>query len=177
MHPFDIIFIITAIITVIIGVRRGLVGELFRCIALAAGFFVAFLYQGTVASFLPRFLSGVSGPLSFFLAFVVTALLVLGIGWVVKKIVHLTPLGWADYLFGGTIGILKTVLFFWMICLACSAFPACIHHVRRSSVYQTYTKLPSPVRLQGLSAFRARLLPAIPYSLPPVKKMRIPDGK
>jgi hypothetical protein len=84
---------------------------------------------------------------------------VLGLGWVVRKMVHLTPLGWIDSLFGGVLGLLKAVILFWMLCLAFTIFPFGIDKLalHRSMVFQTYKKLPGIVKLPGLNKLRETL--------------------
>ncbi len=156
MHTLDILFIIAAFFFVIIGIRRGLIGELFRLTALVLGFFVAFLYYPEIANlcrFKPAYLQN---AVAFTLIFLIVALAVIGIGWLLKKIVHLTPLGWVDGFFGGVIGFLKTVLIFWVICLSLAVFPpgSFILRLHRSLVFQTYKKLPPGMKLSGVAGVR-----------------------
>ena len=75
-----------------------------------------------------------------------------------KKAVHLTPLGWVDSVFGGAIGGVKTVMIFWVICLTVASLPQSKYTggARRSFVYRTYEELPRTVKLSGLMKTRAR---------------------
>ncbi|MCU0608623.1 MAG: CvpA family protein, partial [Chitinispirillaceae bacterium] len=139
MHTFDILFIIGSMFFIIVGVRRGLIGEVFRIIALVAGFLVAFLYFSDLSPYL-RFASpSIANPVAFSLIYLATAILILLTGWMLKKIIRLTPLGWVDYSFGGAIGLCKAVILFWIVCLSLSAFPASRAklNMNRSTVYLT----------------------------------------
>lgn len=159
MQILDLLFVIAAAFFVVVGVRRGLIGETFRLAAIIAGFFVAFLYYpelGRVVRFHPTY---ISNGLAFAIIFVCVALAVIGAGWVVKKIIHLTPLGWVDYIFGGALGFIKTALIFWIVCLSISAFPAnrTKSGMTRSVVFKTYQKLPHGIKLDGVTSVRKAL--------------------
>lgn len=159
MHTLDILFVVIALVFVIIGIRRGLVSELFRLIALVAGFLAAFLYYPKAAAFLTFVPPPVSLTFAFIVLFIVTALIVLAIGWVIRKMIHLTPLGWIDHLFGGAIGFLKTVFLFWILCFAFAMFPLRIDKMilHRSTVFQIYKKLPGCLKPAGLIRLRKTL--------------------
>ena len=168
MHTFDILFIIAGAFFMFIGIRRGLVGELFRLLALIVGFFAAFLYYQEVAALLRFAPPTLARAASFTLIYLAAALAVVGVGWVIKKVIHLTPLGWIDYLFGGAIGLTKTVLIFWIICLSLSAFPLSRPklNVNRSFVFQTYKNLPRSLRLDGITAVRDALKKTADFDVP-----------
>jgi membrane protein required for colicin V production len=168
MHTLDILFIVAAAFFIYTGVRRGLIGELFRLVALAAGFCVAFMFYPDLADkihFNPRYLSG---AVAFLLLYLAAALSILGLGWLLKKAVHLTPLGWADYLFGGTIGLLKAAIIFWVVCLSLSSFPASASrlHANRSLVYKTYKQLPGTMKLADMMKLRNSLKKEVDHDVP-----------
>ncbi len=174
MHILDILFAVIGIISIIIGFRRGLVSELFRLLALLAGFLAAYLFYRRGSEYLTFVPRQLSSTLSFIVLFIVAALVVLGIGWLIRKMIHLTPLGWIDSLLGGVIGLLKTFTLFWMLCLGFTLFPFAIskltlHH---SLVYQTYRKLPGCLKMSGLTQLREMLkidtVPAMQHH--PLKK-------
>jgi membrane protein required for colicin V production len=159
MHTLDILFAIIAVVFVIIGIRRGLISELFRLIALVAGFLAAFLYYPKAAAFLTFVQPPLSFTIGFIILFIVTALIVLIIGLAIRKMIHLTPLGWIDHLFGGAIGLLKTVFLFWILCCAFAMFPLGINKMilHRSTIFQTYKKLPGFLKPAGLARLRETL--------------------
>jgi uncharacterized membrane protein required for colicin V production len=158
MHIIDILFLAAAGFFIFTGTRRGLIGEVFRLAGLAAGFAVAFLYYKELAGIFRFNPPHAAGALAFTVIFLAVLLAVIATGQLLKKAVHLTPLGWVDSVFGGAIGGAKAVLIFWVICLSLSSFPQSkfaggVHH---SIVFQTYKKLPPAVKLSGLMKKRAR---------------------
>jgi uncharacterized membrane protein required for colicin V production len=160
MHILDILFIAAAAFFVFTGARRGLIGEIFRLAGLAAGFIVAFIYfqeLGKHFHFNPQYAANAA---AFTVIFLAVLLAVIGTGQLLKKAVHLTPLGWVDSIFGGAIGGCKTVLIFWVICLSCAALPPTkfVSEARRSFVFQTYKRLPPSMKLPGLMKTRTRLI-------------------
>jgi uncharacterized membrane protein required for colicin V production len=65
MHTLDIFFCIAAVFFIVVGVRRGLIGELFRLLALVFGFIVAFLYYPDLARLFRISSSPLSTPVCF----------------------------------------------------------------------------------------------------------------
>ena len=156
MHTIDILFGIAAVFFIVTGVRRGLVGEVFRLFALIAGVAAGFIFYPEVAVVFHFSNQYVSNALAFIVLFLIAALIVLGFGWVIKKIIHLTPLGWIDYLFGGAIGLVKALFIFWVICLSFASFPATVKKmkVNNSIVFAAYKKLPAGVKLDAMLKLR-----------------------
>ena len=168
MHTIDVVFFIACVFFIIIGIRRGLVGEVFRLLALSAGFCAAFLFYKEAAVWF-HFSNGyLSNALAFIVIFLIAAIIVVGIGWIIKKIIHLTPLGWVDRFFGGTIGFVKTVFIFWVICLSFASFPATLKKmkVNRSIVFTTYKKLPSTLKLDAMLEIRDSLKRTVDRKIP-----------
>src|SRR5664279_672487 len=114
MHTIDILFFIACLFFIITGIRRGLIGEIFRLLALVAGFCAAFLFYAEIARYISFGKPYFPNALAFIVIFLIAALSIIGIGWIIKKIIHLTPLGWADYLFGGILGLAKATFIFWV---------------------------------------------------------------
>jgi membrane protein required for colicin V production len=168
MHTIDILFLIACIFLIIIGIRRGLVGEVFRLLALAAGFCAAFLYYPEAAAYLHFGNRYFCNALAFIVIFLAAALIIIGIGWVIKKIIHLTPLGWIDYFFGGVIGLVKAMFIFWVICLSFASFPATVNKmkVNNSFVFATYNKLPPALKLDAILQFRNSMKKNIDRKIP-----------
>lgn len=159
MHTFDIIFAVLAAIFIIIGIKRGFIGEIIRLIAMICGFFGAFLYYSNISELLhfiklPVYLKN---ALSFTVLYIIIVLTFLAIGWVIKKIIHLTLLGWLDRLLGAVLGFLKTVLLAWIICLSISTFHKTEANFKKSTVYRIYLHLPSTMRLTELTKTRENL--------------------
>lgn len=158
MHTIDIILAVIGVIFVIIGIKRGLTGELIRITAMVVGFVVAFLYYTDITRYLIalKIPLAVKNALSFFLIYAATALVILLIGWIIKKLINLTLLGWADRALGAVMGVIKTIIVAWIICLFISSFP--VKRVQtdlsQSYVFTTYKKLPANLRLDSLIKVR-----------------------
>jgi len=158
MHTLDILFIIAAVFFIFTGTRRGLIGEVFRLAALAAGFIAAFLYYPELAKFFRFSQPYAANAAAFTLIFLAVLLAIIGIGLLLKKAIHCSPLGWVDSLFGGAIGGAKTVLIFWVVCLSCASLPPTkfARGLHDSFVFQKYKKLPPAAKLPSLIKMRAR---------------------
>lgn len=168
MHALDIIFAAIAILFTIIGIKRGLIGEVVRLVAMVAGFFIAFIYyddftRHTIISKLPL-QTELKNAVSFFIIYIVCLLAIIGIGWIIRKAIHLTPLGIVDRIAGGTIGILKATLIAWVVCLSISSLP--VKRVqtdfKTSIVYRTYKSLPKPLSLKSMLKLRNQLRTIFP---------------
>jgi uncharacterized membrane protein required for colicin V production len=154
MHTIDIIFAVIGVIFIIIGIKRGLTGEIFRVVAMVLGFIIALLYFNEITPYLSvlKVPQQVINGLAFFLLYLITALLILLIGWIIKKAINLTIFGWIDRILGGCIGVFKTVLIAWVVCLSISSFQvkrlqADLSH---SIVYSSYQHLPSNLHLKAV---------------------------
>ncbi len=154
MHTLDIIFLVLGIIFLVIGVKRGLSGEIIRVLAMVLGFVFAFVYYSDVVTFF----SDIKTPLqvknaaAFVAIYIVVVLLILFLGWIIKKLINFTMLGWIDRILGGFVGLLKTALLAWAVCLSISSF-----HIKsiqtdfsQSIVYSSYKKLPENLHLKAL---------------------------
>lgn len=154
MHTLDIIFLVLGLIFLVIGIKRGLSGEIIRVLAMVLGFVFAFVYYNDIAAFF----SDIKTPLqiknaaAFVIIYIVVVLLVLILGWIIKKLINFTMLGWIDRILGGFIGLFKAALLAWAVCLSISSF-----HVKsiqtdfsQSIVYSTYKKLPDNLHLKAL---------------------------
>jgi membrane protein required for colicin V production len=180
MHTLDILFIIAGAFFIFVGVRRGLIGELFRLIALIVGFFVAFLYYPDLVKFCRFNPPYLANAVTFTLIFLAVFLAIIGTGWLLKKIVHLTPLGWIDSFFGGAIGLAKAAFIFWVICLSCASFPLgkFTREVHHSIVFQMYDKLPPGMKFSGVANLRALFKKNISQDMPQKqKKPQLPKKK
>ncbi|MBD3344260.1 MAG: hypothetical protein GF401_04270 [Chitinivibrionales bacterium] len=146
MHVFDIIISIIAALFIIVGIKRGLIGEAFRLIALIAGFAVAVTGYRTLfphLTFIPLS-DSTKLVISFLLLFFATVILVLGTGWLIRKIVRLTVLGWVDRLCGGCIGLIKAFIIAWIFVLSAvsSPFPWVEDKLGDSIVFSYLSKFP-----------------------------------
>ncbi len=158
MHLFDILFLGLAGALIVLGIWRGLITEAFRLLAVFLGFVTAVrTYDDVYAriDFL-SLASGVKVVLAFLVVFVGTAAVVLVVGWLLRKMVHLTLLGWVDRLGGGCIGLAKTFVVAWAVSLMLEALPAPKLHtsLQESFVYAACAQLPTRLRLPGMDSTR-----------------------
>jgi membrane protein required for colicin V production len=150
MHVFDIVAAVIAAMLMIVGIKRGLIAELFRLLAIATGFISALmlyhtLYEKLKALPLPQ---GLTRALSFLLIYATTALLVLLVGWIVRKVAQLSLMGWADHLLGGIIGLIKAVMLLWLCTILIDASPL-----------DTFKKSMAASRTYALIRIKPRTLP------------------
>lgn len=151
MHPVDIVFAALTAVLMILGVKRGLVTEAFRFVAVVAGFAAAAAYYKPLAARLAfiHLSSGATVAIAFIALFVVAVLAVAALGWVVRKAIHMTVLGWVDRLGGGVLGAAKAVLVAWVLSLAAAAIPAPGIHgwLKPSLTYSVCRWLPMDLAL------------------------------
>jgi membrane protein required for colicin V production len=146
MHIFDICALAFALVFVVIGIKRGFVIELFRLFAVVGGFFGAYLFYSLVFARID-FIK-VSHEIRTIIAFVITFCAVffvfIAVGWVIKKIIHFSMLGWLDRMWGGIFGLVKACLIIWALSLIIAV--GLPHDLRAglstSIAYATFTKLP-----------------------------------
>jgi membrane protein required for colicin V production len=151
MHTLDIILGIITLVLVIVGIKRGLTGEIFRITALVAGFIIAFLYYNEITPLLGslKIALHIKNALAFFLLYIAVALLILLIGWLVKKVINMTVFGWFDRLLGAGVGFAKALIIAWAVCLSVSSLPT-KNDFTKSVVYTNYKKLPKNFHLTAV---------------------------
>lgn len=154
MHTIDIIFALIGLVFLIIGIKRGLTGELIRVAAMVFGFIFAFLYYNDFAQYFLdlKIPLQIKNTLAFFLIYAITAVVILLIGWLIKKVINLTVLGWVDRFLGAFVGLLKTALLAWIVCLSISSFniKSLQSDLSQSFIYSTYKKLPNSFHLKKI---------------------------
>lgn len=156
MHALDILISIVAIVFVFTGIKRGLIGEVIRFSAMIVGCSIAFMYYNDLALKTPLhslpIQPQIRAGLAFILIYAVCAFAIIALGWVIKKAIHLTPLGFVDRIVGGCIGIFKTLLIAYVACLSISSLPVrrIQNDFSKSIVYKGYKSLPKALSLKSL---------------------------
>lgn len=165
MHAFDIVAAVFAVLLMIVGIKRGLIGELFRLLAIVTGFISALmlyhtLYEKLKELPLPR---GLTLTLSFLLIYATTALLVILLGWIVRKVVQFSLMGWVDHLLGGLIGLIKAVLLVWLCTMLIDASPldTLKKSVAASRSYALVRTMPRTLPLPGIGALEQWIIKAL----------------
>ncbi|NLP02960.1 MAG: CvpA family protein [Fibrobacter sp.] len=161
MHTLDLAILIIASIFTVIGIKRGFIGEVIRLAAMISGFIIGFLYFKDLSRVLPldRIPLHIKNAISFLLIYIAVVLILISIGWALKKIVRLVLLGWLDRMLGALIGLAKAVLIAWAVCLSISSFPArsIQSDFQKSYVYRSYKKLPEALSLKGINKTRSSI--------------------
>lgn len=151
MHPFDIIVIALIGIFIAIGLKRGFIEEIFRLGAMLGGFIGAFLIYEKVYQYLTIIKLSSQGKtiIAFMLSYFIILFSLLIIGWTLKKIVHLTLLGWLDHALGGLIGLGKASVFIWIFILSVSCLPSSNIKtaVSSSQIYLLLNNLPLQISI------------------------------
>lgn len=160
MHPFDILSLSLVLIFAVMGLVRGFVSELFRLAAIVVGFIGALISYETVYRHIIFIDIGsrTKTILSFILAFIVICFAVLIIGWVIRKIIHLAMLGWADRLLGALAGGFKAVVLIWLAVLSFAHLPDTdLKQVLvNSRSYKLLNGIPLRLRMPALSSFNKK---------------------
>jgi len=112
MNPFDMAIIVVLGYCIIRGIFRGLIKEVSSIVGLAAGFYAAYSYHGSVS---PLFSKWITEPAylkitSFVLLFCSVFLTIALIGILIRFVIKLVLLGVVDRIFGGVFGALKATL-------------------------------------------------------------------
>jgi membrane protein required for colicin V production len=183
MQTFDIIFGIFALVLVILGIRRGFVEEIMRLIAVVAGFIGALVFY---RQFIPKiaFLKlppEFAAVASFIIIFLGAAIAIVLLGKIIKKIIRMTMLGWADRLSGACFGLLKAFFIGWIFVIAVSSlpFPGFAQTLKKSRTYSFFAAISPVLKAQVLQRGKLRLkknpapgtLPDIGEILNNLKKM------
>ncbi len=113
MNLFDIAIIIIVGFCLIRGFFRGFIKELFSVIGLFVGFYAAYTYYLQIAKLLSRWITDTSylHILSFMVIFCGIFFIISIIGVIIKYILTISFLKWADWIFGAGFGAIKGILF------------------------------------------------------------------
>jgi membrane protein required for colicin V production len=112
MNSFDILVTIIFSFCLIRGIFRGLVKELSSIIGVMAGYYAAYSYYPHVAKFLSQWIPVVaySKLIGFLVIFVGIFLIISILGVIIKYLMSISFLGWADRISGGVFGLIKALL-------------------------------------------------------------------
>ena len=124
MNALDIVIVVILGFCLIRGIFRGLIKELSSIVGVLGGFYGAFTYYPQVAQLLSRWVSSPAyRNILGFLAIFCGVLLIVGIiGVVIKYLLRVASLGWADRISGAVFGLLKAVLIASVLLVSLTAF-------------------------------------------------------
>jgi len=112
MNSFDILVAIIIGFSLIRGICRGLGKELSSIIGVMAGYYAAYSYYPYIAKFLSQWISVVaySRLIGFLVIFCGIFLIISILGVIIKYLLSISFLGWADRISGGLFGLIKGLL-------------------------------------------------------------------
>ena len=175
MQAFDIIAIGVTVVFVGIGAKNGFIEEIFHLAALFGGFIGAYLSYPFIykkLDFLEK-ASQTKTIIAFVIAYIVIAFSLIVIGWMLKKLIHLTLLKWVDRLLGGILGFGKAGVILFIFVLSVTLLPHSKKKTAYSSsvTYKLLTKLPVKLTVPGRRKNVKRYIDDIKKSTP-VKKLK-----
>lgn len=106
------------------GIFRGLIKEVSAIIGVLGGYYAAYTYYPSMARFLAQWISnpGYLNIISFIAIFLIVFWIVSIIGVVLKYLMNIAFLGWADRISGAAFGALKAALINLVLILVLTTF-------------------------------------------------------
>ena len=124
MNALDIFLAVLFGFSLIRGIFRGLVKEVASIIGVLTGYYAAYTYYPLVANLISRWFTNTAymNIVSFLILFCLIFLIISIIGVVLKYLLSIAYLGWADRISGAAFGVLKSVLIASVLLVALTAF-------------------------------------------------------
>ena len=124
MNLLDMAIVVILSFCLIRGLFRGIVKELSSIIGVFGGFYAAYTYYMVLANLVSMWLPNLVYPniISFLLIFCSVFIIISVIGIIIKYILNISFLAWADRIFGSVFGLIKGGLIAAVIVLALTAF-------------------------------------------------------
>ncbi len=145
MTPLDAGIIILFLIFLIRGIWIGLVRQIASIAALIFGFVAAGLYYEQIGNKLLPFIE--SPKICFFVTFIglflAVYLVIVALGFVFKKVMSLSLLGWFDRLMGGVFGVGKALFVSTFLFMILSGFLATSNPILTQSLFSPYLSTSS----------------------------------
>ena len=127
MNPLDLGILSIAAIFFIRGVFRGFVYELVTVVGLILGYIISITYLSLLTSvilkFFPTLPEAATKLVSFFILFVGTNLLLRLVANILTKTLKVAMLGWLNRLFGGLLGVIKSIVIMGIIVFVINLIP------------------------------------------------------
>ena len=124
MTVLDVAMIVIAGFCLIRGIFRGLIKEISSIVGVLAGYYAAYTYYGYPAKLLSQWMSNAAyvNLLSFFIIFCFVFLIISILGVIIKYLLSISHLGWADRISGAVFGVVKGLLIAAILLVAMTAF-------------------------------------------------------
>lgn len=113
MTIFDIVILIIAIVSVILGIKNGFIRQLSGLLSLILGVYLAFRFSSLLSPHIAEWIKTSEtfiNIISFSLIFLAVVFLIYLVGRGVEKIVKITMMGWLNMLLGAIFSLFKTIL-------------------------------------------------------------------
>lgn len=183
MTSLDAGVIIITLLFLIRGIWVGLVRQLASIAALVFGFVAAGRYYRQLSEMVLPFINSpkISFIITYTLIFLLVYLLIVGLGFGLKKVMTLTLLGWFDRLMGGILGLTKAVFVATLLFMALSGFVDNTNPLFKGSFFSPYLTTSSRfflnfVKDKDLQTDFLHTDPAIssflPFSIPSAETIR-----
>lgn len=124
MNALDILFVVIMGFSLVRGIFRGLVKEVASIIGVLSGYYAAYTYYPLLARLLSRWMSDTAylNIVSFLILFCLVFLIISLIGVVLKYLLSIAYMGWADRVSGALFGLGKSILVASVILVALTTF-------------------------------------------------------
>lgn len=146
MQLFDIITLVALAIFALIGIKRGFIEEIFRLLAMVGGLWGASLTYPFFFHKLAfiKISAQAKTILAFVTAYLLLMIVLLALGWILKKIVRLVLLGWLDHLLGGFVGAAKASIIIIIFLLSITMLPKSTFKksITSSKTYALFNRIP-----------------------------------
>ncbi|NIM17875.1 MAG: hypothetical protein GTO45_38360 [Candidatus Aminicenantes bacterium] len=125
LNTLDIIFIVILTVSILFGILKGFIRELFSLVFFIVAVVLSFLFYSEVGNlFMPQIKNrDISNFVGFITIFVVVLIIGAVVTYFLKKIFTIGPLKTIDVILGGVFGLLRGILISSIILFALVAFP------------------------------------------------------
>ena len=134
MNYLDIIISAPVIIGIIIGLKRGVVKEVFAIVGIVLGIFAARAFAGDAAVWMQQQVSNwdinLLRPIATFTIFVLVAVVCNLLAYLLTKLFKLISLGWLNRLIGGLFGAVKWILILAVIVTCIDMLDGILHFIK-----------------------------------------------
>lgn len=142
MNWVDIVILCLCTVIMLLGIKRGLIDQVFSAAAIIGGIFCALIFYDIAGEVLinrgilgNRSIANIAGFLAIFLfAYIIIQVL----GWLASKLVGTLKLGWLNRLSGGVVGLLIGILLSSLFISVVNLFSADKDPAVRDSVLAPY---------------------------------------
>ncbi|MCP5108344.1 MAG: CvpA family protein [bacterium] len=125
LNILDIVFMVVILFSILLGVIKGFIRELFSLAFLIIAVVLAFLFYSEAGTFLMKYLENreVSNFAGFVSIFAVVLIVGAVVTYFIKKILTVGPLKAVDRILGGVFGLLRGILLAGIIVFGLIVFP------------------------------------------------------